>query len=62
MKLKRKSKRKLVNVPFESDIPGWQIVKMLTVCGELEHLTIQPNEKFWKRTLRLWRKNRFGQK
>ena len=59
---KRKSKPKLVNVPFESDIPCWEIVKMLSECDELEHLTIQPNEKFWKRTIKLWRKNGFVQK
>ena len=57
MSTKRKNKQKFVNVPFESDAPGWQIVKMLSDCGELEHLTIQPNEKFWKRTIEAWRKN-----
>lgn len=54
---KRKSKPQYVTVPFKSDLPSWQIVKILSELDELEGITIQPNTKFWKRTLKLWRKN-----
>ena len=57
MKSKRKSKPKFVNIPFKSDLPAWQIVKMLSELDELDGITIKPNTKFWKRTLKLWRKN-----